>query len=239
MRRHTKTHGISHTTTVSAPPSANAESKNKRRPPTKQEIDDELVDELEDDIADQTPRGPPPHSQTPSNSAKRRKMRGVGSDSTRLHPPRGGVEVSSANSPTATLRSIASTAASGFESGSEGDDLDELLRDGPRRQGRKLDSPVYTSSDDSDGEKQARVHAKAPRQPNTEEYTPAGTIKAATAEDLMVAAGPPISVLREPPEFLARLPQSSSEPQSPGFEGTNTSRTPPHARLQQSGTSRM
>lgn len=238
MRRHTKTHGISHTTTVSAPPSADAESKNKRRSPTKQEIDDELVDELEDDVTDPTPRGPPPRSQAPSNSAKRRKMRGVGGESTRLHPPRGGVEIN-ANSPTATLRSIASTATSGFESGSEGDDLDELLRDGPQRHGRKLDSPVYTSSDDSDGEKQARTHAKAPRQPNAEEYAPASTIKAATGEDLMVAAGPPISVLREPPEFLANLPQSPSESRSPGFEGTNTSRTPPHARLQQPGTYRM
>jgi len=236
MRRHTKTHGVSATSTASAPPPANTESKNKRRSPTKQEIDDELVDELEDDIADRTPRGQLPHSQTLSNSAKRRKMRG--SESTKLFPSRGGVlsEASHVNSPGATLRSIASTTISGFDSGSEGDDLDELLGDGPQRQGRKLESPVYTSSDDSDSEKQARVYANVPRLRNTEEFAAAGTIQAANEEDLMVAAGPPISVLRKP---LSRQPQHSSESQSSGLEDTDVSGTPPQARPPQPGTHGM
>lgn len=236
MRRHTKTHGISHNAAVAAPPSANAESKNKRRPPTKQDIDDELVDELEDDITDQPPREQPSHLQMPSNSAKRRKMRGAG-ESTRPYPSRGGVipEISHINSPTA----IGSTVMSGFDSGSEGDDLDELLGDGPRRQGRKLDSPVYTSSDDSDSEKQARAHAKAPRHASTEEYAPASTIKAATAEVLMVAAGPPISVLRKPPEFHTSKPQGSGGSQSSGFEDADSPRPQHQPWLQQPGTFKM
>jgi hypothetical protein len=161
-----------------------------------------------------------------------------GSESTRLFPSRGGVlpEASHVNSPGATLRSIASTTISGFDSGSDGDDLDELLGDGPQRQGRKLESPVYTSSDDSDSEKQARVYANVPRLQNTEEYVAAGIIQAANEEDLMVAAGPPISVLRKP---LSHQSQHSRGSQSSGLEDTDTPGTPPQAPPPQPGTHGM
>jgi hypothetical protein len=115
--------------------------------------------------------------------------------------------VSSVNPLAAPLRSIVSTASSGFKSGSEVDNLDELFKlgDGPRRQGPKLNSSVYTSSDHSDSEKQARAYTKAPRHPNTGENAPAGTMHAASAEDIIMATvGPPISILREPSEFPAR-----------------------------------